>query len=344
MTERVAVVGAGIAGLAAARRLAGQGVPVTVLEKSRGLGGRCATRRVRTGAEELRFDHGAQYFTVRDPDFAAVLAPRIATGDVARWEARFVRLASDGTLLPTSQAGPDGSAERGVRYVAMPGMSALGRFLAEEIDVERGSRAVALVRQGADWTLGMESGRTSGPFRAVLLACPAPQAAELLAGPAPGLAAACGGVRMFPCWAAMVAFAEPLEPGFDAAFVEDQALAWAARDASKPGRSSTPDTWVLHATPDWSAARLEDAPDEVASDLLARFLELAGATGPEPAVLEAHRWRFARSATPAAGGGPLAEPDLGLAVAGEWTRGDRIEDAFLSGRRAADELARLVGS
>ena len=60
MTERVAIVGAGVAGLAAARRLAGHGIPVTVLEKSRGLGGRCATRRVRTGSDELRFDHGAQ--------------------------------------------------------------------------------------------------------------------------------------------------------------------------------------------------------------------------------------------------------------------------------------------
>jgi len=341
MTERVAIVGAGVAGLAAARRLAGHGVPVTVLEKSRGLGGRCATRRVRTGPDELRFDHGAQYFTVRDPDFAAALAPRIATGDVARWEARFVRIASDGGLLPAGPAGPDGSSDRGVRYVARPGMSALAGFLAEEIGVERESRVVALARDGADWTLRTESGRTLGPFRAVLLACPAPQAAELLAGPAPGLAVACEGARMLPCWAAMVAFDEPLERGFDAAFVVDGALAWAARDASKPGRATTPDTWVLHATPEWSAVRLEDAPGGVANDLLARFLALSGVPDRKPATVLAHRWRYARSAK-AGGAGPLVESQLRLGVTGEWTRGNRIEDAFRAGRQAADELARLL--
>jgi predicted NAD/FAD-dependent oxidoreductase len=341
MTEPVAVVGAGVAGLAAARRLAGHGVPVTVFEKSRGLGGRCATRRVRSGAEDLQFDHGAQYFTVRDPDFAAVLAPRIATGDVARWEARFVLIAADGSHLPAGPVNPGGPAGRGVRYVANPGMSALGRLFAEEIEVEREARVVELARDGTDWTLRTGSGRTSGPFRAVILACPAPQAAELLSGTAPGLAVACEGARMLPCWAAMVAFDDPLELGFDAANVEDAALAWAARDASKPGRSTTPDTWVLHATPEWSAARLEDAPDAVANELLGRFLALAGAPGRVPRTVLAHRWRYARSGKAGLVGSPV-EPELRIGVTGEWTRGDRIEDAFCAGRQAADELARLL--
>ncbi len=342
MAVKVAVIGAGVAGLAAARRLAAHGLRPVVFEKSRGLGGRCATRRVRLGPAEVGFDHGAQYFTVRDPDFAAALAPRIAAGDVARWEARFVRLTADGSALPAGPADRDDPAGRGVRYVAVPGMSALGRFLAEGVEVERQTRVVALTAGDSGWMLASDAGSESGPFAAVLLACPAPQAAELLAGPAPGLAAACDGARMLPCWAAMVAFREPLEPGFDAAFVEDATLAWAARDASKPGRAPTPDAWVLHATPAWSADRLEEDPDGVASELLARFLALAGSPGREPDLLLAHRWRYARSAGPAPNPSLLIEPELRLGVAGEWLRGDRIEDAFLSGCRAADELAGLL--
>ena len=341
MVRPLAVVGAGVAGLAAARRFAGHGRPATVFEKSRGLGGRCATRRVRIGGAEVAFDHGAQYLTVRDPDFAAALAPRITAGSVARWEARLVRLGSDGSLSPAGPGDPGEPAGRGVRYVALPGMSALGRFLAEGIEVERESRVVRLARDDAGWTVGTESGRTYGPFEAVLLTCPAPQAAELLSDPAPGLAAACDGARMLPCWAAMVAFGDRLEPGFDAAFVDDEVLAWAARDASKPGREARPDTWVLHATPGWSAGRLEDGADRVAADLLGRFLALTGASGPDPEAVLAHRWRYARSERPVATG-PLLEPELLLGVAGDWTQGARIEDAFLAGSRGAEAIVRRL--
>ena len=55
MTERVAVIGAGLAGLTAAARIAAGGAAVTVYDKSRGLGGRLATRRSPQGS----FDHGA---------------------------------------------------------------------------------------------------------------------------------------------------------------------------------------------------------------------------------------------------------------------------------------------
>ncbi|MGH8831163.1 MAG: FAD-dependent oxidoreductase, partial [Polaromonas sp.] len=70
-TQRhVAVVGAGIAGIACARTLAQAGHRVTVFEKNRGAGGRMATRDSEFGG----FDHGVQYFTVRDARFEKALA------------------------------------------------------------------------------------------------------------------------------------------------------------------------------------------------------------------------------------------------------------------------------
>ena len=59
----VAIVAAGMSGLACARTLTDQGYAVTVFEKSRGVGGRMATRRTQ---HDITFDHGAQYFTTRD--------------------------------------------------------------------------------------------------------------------------------------------------------------------------------------------------------------------------------------------------------------------------------------
>ncbi|MFM8892129.1 MAG: FAD-dependent oxidoreductase, partial [Planctomycetia bacterium] len=77
----VVVVGAGIAGLVAAGELARCGRRVVVLEKSRGVGGRMATRRV--GAAVC--DHGAQFFTVRDDGFGSLVAKAREAAVVAAW-------------------------------------------------------------------------------------------------------------------------------------------------------------------------------------------------------------------------------------------------------------------
>ncbi|NBX83769.1 FAD-dependent oxidoreductase [bacterium] len=53
------VIGAGISGLASARALQDQGFSVAILEKSRGLGGRMATRRDENGL----WDHGVPWFS-----------------------------------------------------------------------------------------------------------------------------------------------------------------------------------------------------------------------------------------------------------------------------------------
>ena len=76
---RMAIIGAGIAGLSCAESLRRGGHEVTVFEKSRGIGGRIATRRT---PEDLRFDHGAQFFTVQSRAFRQFLA-----GDVKKWNA-----------------------------------------------------------------------------------------------------------------------------------------------------------------------------------------------------------------------------------------------------------------
>lgn len=325
MTPHVTVVGAGIAGLAAARELRERGLEVRTIEKSRGLGGRCATRRV----QGLRFDHGAQYFTVRSPRFESILPSLRATGQVAIWNPRIVRLRGDRTVEPTR-------AEE--RYVGVPGMSALGHALAGDLPVIRSARIESLrAHPGGGWTVLTEAGDGHGPSDGLILTCPAPQAASLLAPVAPELAARCASVVMQPCWAAMAAFPTPLAAEFDAAFVEDECLAWVSRDSSKPGRPGIPDCWTLHATYEWSVRHLEEDPGRVAAALLDRLFELTGQVRREAGTLLAHRWRFAR---PDAGAPPGLHTDEAarIVVTGDWTIGARIEDAFISGVRAADAM------
>ena len=69
----IAIIGAGLAGLTAARLLAEAGRAVRLFDKGRGVGGRLATRRVTHAGATHGFDHGAQYVRAEGPAFAALL-------------------------------------------------------------------------------------------------------------------------------------------------------------------------------------------------------------------------------------------------------------------------------
>lgn len=322
-SNSIAIIGAGMAGLACARRLADEGLPVVVYDKGRGLGGRLATRRV----GDLAFDHGAQYATARAPAFMAALGTAAGHGHAAGWHAAWAMLAEEG-MTRTTVSEP--------RWVGAPGMGGLVHDLAAGVAVHAGIRITSLAHAADGWRLGDADGAVHGPFRRVVLAVPAPQAMDLLGvwvDRFPALAA----VRYAPCWAALVAWPDPLPLPFDAARLDvDPVLTMAARTSGRPGRPQGGDCWVLHATPEWSRRHLEDTADAVAPRLLDRFLTL---TGVAETVLHctAHRWRHAL-VEQAAGAPFLRDEALGLALCGDWCLGPRIELAFLSGHHLAGAL------
>ncbi|MEM7049858.1 MAG: FAD-dependent oxidoreductase [Acidobacteriota bacterium] len=321
----VLVVGAGIAGLAAARTLHDHGHRVTVLDKGRGPGGRMSTRR----RGELRFDHGAQYFTARDRRFRRWVETWFEDDLVAPWSGRLVTLEADADAEPQPK-----TAAR--RWIAVPGMNALCRHLAEDLEVHFERRVATLERRGDRWLPRDASGGEMGEFDAAIVTAPAPQTAELLAVVAPTLAAAVEGAEMAPCWAAMATFESPLELPFDAAFVQGSPLAWLADNGSKAKRPAG-QSWVLHGSPEWSQRHLEGDPEAVAEALVDAFWQAVGGSAVASTHLVAHRWRYARTVTPV-GQACLFDPDLRLAAAGDWCLGERVEQAFLSGCAAAGRL------
>jgi predicted NAD/FAD-dependent oxidoreductase len=221
-------------------------------------------------------------------------------------------------------------------------MSILGRGLQGESAVTLGTRITSMaVRTDGAWTVLGQQGHDYGPFAGVIVTSPAPQAADLLADVSPNLARECREVEMLPCWATMVAFESPLRLDFDAAFMDDEVLAWTANESTKPGRSAQPECWTLHAAPVWSRDHLEDDPHSISRTMVERFFDIAAVPSAEPTTRIAHRWRFARSAEPRVRAN-LLDPVGRVGVAGDWTRGDRLEGAFMSGLRMADQLADLV--
>lgn len=334
---RVAVVGAGISGLACAAALAQAGVDVHVYEKSRGVAGRMSTRRSEFG----QCDHGAQYFTARDPAFRAQVQQWTAAGAAALWTP--VMRVYEGAGAADWQA-HESSVER---YVGTPGMTAPCAQLARGLNVHTGFHVRALQHSAGRWHLEEAQGAAATGFDAVLLAIPAPQAQALLQDVAPALAARAGSVRMRPSWALMLHYGTRLPLAFDAAFVNSGPLRWVARDSSKPGRApagSAAETWLLHGTAQWSAQCLDAAHASVASALLDAFATLTGQdvrAGLQGQAL--HRWLYADSEH------TLGEPFLwnaesGVGLCGDWLQDDKIEGAWHSGRALASQVLDTVSA
>ena len=297
-----------MAGLSAANRLREAGMDCTVFEKSRGLGGRMATRRVGS----LQFDHGAQYFTARGLRFQSRLDRWQAAGCVAEW-------------VPG-------------KWVGTPGMTAPARTLAAGLRVVRQCRVTGLVGGPGRWRLVSDTAPASviaqETFDTVILAVPAPQV-EPLAASAGIPFVELERVRYAPCLTLMLAFDAPTglrEPSFSP---DHGPVAWVARNNSKPGRDDSPETVVVHTTPAWSRAHL-DAPTERTADALLQSIrpQIGDA---DPVFRMVHRWLYAR-VEQTAGVPFLWDPVGQVGACGDWAGGPRVECAFDSGEALASAI------
>jgi hypothetical protein len=204
-TTDVIVVGAGIAGLAMARQLRARGRAPMVLERARGVGGRCASRRV----EGQPVDHGLPYLHGRSQRFLAELGS-VPASVLPGWPQVVV-----GDGLPCR---PEAFRGTDRRLAFAEGVSRFAKRLAEGLEVRLGADVAALrplpgsaAGSGAGWELRLASGGTMRA-NAVALAIPVPSAIALLRAmdPLPSAVAAqlplLELVRMLPCLAVIARY------------------------------------------------------------------------------------------------------------------------------------------
>jgi renalase len=314
MDQSIVVIGAGIAGLMAARVLQEAGACVVILEKSRGLGGRLATKRV----GEAVFDQGAQYFTARDPVFRAYVERWQAAGVVAPWP------------------GVDGEE----RFIGRPSMTALGKVLAEGLEVRREQKVTALSRCEDHWCLDLEN---HGHLRAerVLLTAPVPQSLALLGAGlftvSPEQTMRLGALQYDPCLALMVTVAGRSRLPSTGVRSDKGAISWAADNSTK-GVSPNTCAVTLHLSPEFSNVNYGRPEAEIIDLVRAEAEELIGATITGATL---HRWKFSRARV------TYPElyvwwPKVSLGFCGDAFGGPRVEGAALSGLAlAARVLAEL---
>lgn len=322
---RVLVIGAGVAGLSAARRLVERGVDrrdVRIVDKGRGVGGRMASRRIETPAGTARFDHGAQFFTTRSPAFAQTVADAVTAGAVVEWTKGF---------------GPEGDGFP--RWRGRDSMTGLCKWMVTDagLTVEHGHRVL---------DVGDELARH--PADAVIHTAPVPQALATLTFcgmlPAPELADALGAIRYKPTIAVLVVPADSPEglPAHGGAQHNDDPahpdLAFVTDNRAK-GISELPAV-TIHLS-NQTSAELWTADDDVVVDraLAATGGHLGRAADRTTALaVQVQRWRYAGPVscwpdpTVVWGDAPI------IALAGEAFAGPKVEGAFLSGRAAADTI------
>ena len=331
---QVAVIGAGMSGLVAARTLADHGLDVKVFDKGRGVGGRMSTRRV---DGQPCFDHGAQYFTARDSRFQRYVESWLEQGLVARW--------------PDPQANPpqkmvvfnNGSRtekeDSGERFVGVPGMSSIGKHLASELDVQSSTRVESIEKLDGNSIKLLDDRREClGSFDCVIVSTPAAQAAQLLSD-FPTLATPVSKIQMQPCWAVMASFEKPVGEDWVGAFVHDSIVTWAARNGTKPQRPNDAEHLLLHADHEWTAKNWDRDSGDVAIEVLEAFWKSSGAIPRSPFHLQAHRWQYAIPLDPPTQRCFFDTSSESMIVAcGDWAGGPRVEGAFLSGMAAAGKV------
>ncbi len=321
---RIAVVGAGLSGLVTARRLQSF-AEVTVFEKSRGAGGRMATRY----AGEFEFDHGAQFFTARTESFRAFLQPLIDGSIVADWSAQFAEF-DRGTVTARRPWGEDFP-----HYVGAPRMNSIGKALSKGLSITSGTAIATMARNSDGWTLSDSAGTQSGPFDWLVLTSPAAQTAAL-AGAFPDLVSFCSEKNMLGCFALMLGFADPIDLQWQAALVRNADISWISVNSSKPGRKR-PFTLVVHSTNAWADAHIDDDIDGVHAHLLEEASLVVGMDVSRAAHSQVHRWRYANIARQTGPTYFLDEVNQ-LAACGDWCVRGRIEAAFTSANDLSKSL------
>jgi predicted NAD/FAD-dependent oxidoreductase len=317
MTDRprIGIVGAGPAGLSCGQALRQRGFDVVILEKSRGIGGRMATRR----RDGLQFDHGAPCASLGSAAAGSWVAAARGQGLACDWP--------EGGLL-----------DNPAPVLGLPGMSSLCQPLASGLDIRFGEEVVALDRSQAGWSISTPV--DTHVVDQVVLAIPAPQVTRIGGDLDAAFLATLSEVDFEPCYTLMVAFDGPVSwphviPDPPAPF------ALILRDSAKPGRPQDAECWVAHASEAWSRAHLEMERPEAAALLLDA---LARSLGPLPPVrlVMGHRWRFARPVG-SPGCGFVAASDGSVLAGGDWALGRTADDAVGSGLRMADRVMDRFG-
>jgi len=310
---RVVVVGAGLAGLVAAREVQTAGHEVVVLDKSRSSGGRCATRRI----GDAVLDHGAQFFTVRNDDFARINDEWLRNDITREWCRGF------------------GAGDGHPRYCGTRGMTSISKHLATGLDVRYEQMAFNIERardaSSGGWCVHLDDA-TYHEAERVVVTCPVPQSMALLVNAGLSVPDAIRTIEYDKTIAALVVIdgdSNVPEPG--GVQNGDTTFSFVA-DNRRKGVSPI-GALTLHCNATFSETKWWADANETHAEVM----ELARPWIGSARVVE-HQPKRWRMATPRTTWPERCWSSDGIVLAGDAFGGPRVEGAVLSGLAAAQRV------
>ncbi|MGV2829025.1 NAD(P)/FAD-dependent oxidoreductase [Myxosarcina sp. GI1(2024)] len=333
----VAIVGAGLSGLTCARQLEQRGYRVIVVEKSRGVGGRVTTRRV---GDRLTIDRGLPWLEVQGKETQKSIEQLLQEKIIQPWNGRICQRDRQGNIQPT---------ETKNLYVAPAGIDAIGKYLAQNLTIERQCR-IESIQPNSDNTWGLMAKNYYLQAKAVVIAIPAPQALEILKKIENCLSAELvnqlRAVKYFPCITVSAGYEERsrfnLPPWEVLNLNYDEKIAKIILNSSKQKLPTQP-VFIFHSTPQFAYKYLEVTDLEpVGEQLLARAAPLLQSWLKSPQWMQVHRWRYAIPSEPLTIRSLATSSPLPLVCCGDWCGGNNLESALNSGMASAEAIASSI--
>ena len=321
---KIAIIGSGISALTVARNLNNAG-DVTIFDKSKGIGGRIATRR----ADRFTFDHGAQYFLIKNNDFESFVSPYIESGVVKRWDAYFKEFEGDKVISERQWN------ENFAHYVGTPNMNAFCKSLAENFRIIKSTRINSVIKSDEGLKLIGEEKKELGVFDWVISTVPSKQAIDILPEDL-NFFNEISSIKMSPCFTLMLGFEKNLNLGFDAAMIHNELISWVSVNSSKPDRRPNDYSLVIQSTNRWADKNLSLDRDFVIKKMISEASNIINRNLNEAVHKEVHGWHFANA--PKRDLGVFVDYEMKVAACGDWCMHGRVESAYLSGKETATKV------
>ena len=326
--KKIAIIGAGLAGLTIANTLKDL-VDITIFEKSRGVSGRMSTRY----ADPYYFDHGAQYFTAKSDEFKAFLQPMIDNSIVREWQASFAEI-SNREIINNRTWGSNYN-----HYVGSPRMNAIAQYLAKDLNVQLNTEVSSVTKSNKLWSIYDRDKNSLGVYDWVVFAVPSDQLKELLPQDI-YFYEHISSIKMNSCFSLMLGYSKDIDLGFDSALVHDEIISWISLNSSKPERP-TASCILVHSSNHWADKHIDDNREKILEIIFDRTKNILDTNLDDPDYKTLHAWRYANIQKQNTQGFFIEEKQT-IAACGDWCIKGRVESAFTSGFRLANQIKTII--
>ena len=326
--KNVAVIGAGITGATLANLLKKK-VTITVFEKSRGVGGRMATRR----ADPFQFNHGAQYFKVKNKEFKNFLQPLMLNKIIKPLEANQIEILNKKIIKSTKISNKK-------YFTAESKMNSVVKyFINNNFSIKLLCKIEKTVKENDKWFV-IDSDQVSyGPYDWLFITIPPYQATEILYDNFKFLDIL-KNIKMRSCYSLMLGFDKIKEFNFDTALFLDEDVAWLFI-RKKIFKNKKYYNLLINSSYNFAEKNINSSKDELSDYLIKQVSDILKYDLNNFKHKALHFWKYAMSEKNN-NLGSLIDEDLKVVVCGDWCMNGRIEGGFLSAKDAANKVLKYI--